>query len=159
VQAPKGGGARERPVADSIAFLGAVEMARLVRDRALSPVEIVDSCLAQIERLQPSLDALVTVVAQQARATATMAEDRVMRGDALGPLHGVPIVITDVLDTAGVRTTRGAALRAQHVPMQDALLVARLKRAGAILLGKANTTPYAAGFGAASELHGPTRNP
>ncbi|MGE0253951.1 MAG: amidase [Alphaproteobacteria bacterium] len=159
MQASKGSNAFERPVADSVAFLGAVEIARLVRERALSPVEIVDSCLAQIERLQPSIDALVAVVAQQARATATMAEDRVMRGDALGPLHGVPIVVTDMLDTAGVRTTCGTARLANHVPAQDALLVARLKRAGAILLGKANTTSYATVFSAASEVHGPTRNP
>lgn len=159
MQAPKGSNALERPVADAVAFLGAVEIARLVRERALSPVEIVDSCLAQIVRLQPSIDALVTVVAQQARATATMAEDGVMRGDALGPLHGVPIVVSDTLDTAGVRTTYGSARLVDHVPMQDALVVARLKRAGAILLGKSNTTPYAAVFGATSEVHGPTHNP
>lgn len=118
----------------------------------MSPVDIVDFCLAQIERMQPSLDALVAAVAQQARATATMAEDRAMRGDALGQLYGVPLIVTDMLDTAGVRTMRGAARLVDHVPTQDALLVARLKRAGSTLLGMANTKPCAAVFTAPSEI-------
>ena len=142
-----------------ITKLSAATMAELVRRHALSPVEIVDACLARIEAANPQLNAMVTLVAQQARATATVAEYRVMRGDTLGPLHGVPVGVCDMTDTAGIRTTYGSPRFKHHVPEADALLVARPKRAGAIVLGKTNVAEFGIGGGTDNRVFGVTRNP
>lgn len=137
----------------------AARLAEGVARKALSPVEVVEAVLGQIERLNGHLHAFCTVTAEAARAEARRAEDAVMRGAPLGRLHGVPFSVKDTLDTAGVRTTMGAARFADRVPPEDAHVVARLRAAGGILLGK-TTTPEMAHKGVTeSALFGVTRNP
>src|SRR5271169_1057719 len=125
-----------------LAFTSAAELARLIARRELSPVELVDAALARIERAQPALNAFITVTAEPARAAARAAEAAVMRGEALGPLFGVPFSVKDLVNTAGVRTTFGSAALADNVPWADSVAVARLKQAGAILIGKTTTPEF-----------------
>ena len=139
--------------------LTALELRRLIGTKDVSPVEVLDAHLATIERLNPTLNAIVTLAAEQAREAALEAEKAVLRGDDLGPLHGLPVVIKDVTDTAGIRTTYASPLYADHVPVEDAEVVARLRRAGAIILGKTNTPEFAAGANTVNEVFGATRNP
>jgi len=140
-------------------FMPATAAARLIRKRALSPVEYVDAVLEAIERTQPMLNAYATVTADAARAQARVAEQAVMAGKELGPLHGIPINIKDLFATKGVRTAHGSAILADNVSSQDDILVTRLKDAGAIMVGK-STTPE---FGHKGHTDGPsfgiTRNP
>jgi aspartyl-tRNA(Asn)/glutamyl-tRNA(Gln) amidotransferase subunit A len=140
-------------------FMPATAAARLIRRRALSPVEYVDAVLAAIERTQPTLNAYATVTADAARAEARIAEEAVMAGRALGPLHGIPVNIKDLFVTKGVRTAYGSAILADNIPSQDDILVTRLRDAGAIMVGK-STTPE---FGHKGHTDGPsfgiTRNP
>ena len=116
-------------------YMSAQRAAALIRRRKLSPVELVEAVLAQIERIAP-LNAFVTVLHEQARADARSAEQAVMRGDALAPLHGVPVHVKDQVDTAGIRTTLGSAIFADNVPVRDDTLITQLRAAGAILVGK-----------------------
>ncbi|HLB15128.1 MAG TPA: amidase family protein [Burkholderiales bacterium] len=139
--------------------LPARELARLVREKQASPVDILDAHLAAIERANPAVNAIVTVALEQAREAARAAEAAVMRGEALGPLHGVPVGIKDITPTAGIRTTWGSALFADHVPAEDAEVVRRIKRAGAIVIGKTNTPEFAAGGNTVNRVFGATRNP
>jgi aspartyl-tRNA(Asn)/glutamyl-tRNA(Gln) amidotransferase subunit A len=125
-----------------LAFTPAAELARLIASRALSPVELVDGVLARIERAQPTLNPFITVTAKAARAAARAAEAVLMRGDALGPLFGVRFSVKDLVNTAGVRTTFGSVALADNVPSADSVAVARLKRAGAILIGKTTTPEF-----------------
>jgi aspartyl-tRNA(Asn)/glutamyl-tRNA(Gln) amidotransferase subunit A len=140
-------------------FMPATTAASLIRKRALSPVEYVDAVLGAIERTQPTLNAYATVTADAARAQARVAEQAVMAGEQLGPLHGIPINIKDLFATKGVRTAHGSAILADNIPSQDDILVTRLKDAGAIMVGK-STTPE---FGHKGHTDGPsfgiTRNP
>ncbi len=140
-------------------FMPATAAARLIRKRALSPVEYVDAVLEAIETKQPMLNAYATVTADAARAQARVAEQAVMAGEELGPLHGIPINIKDLFATMGVRTAYGSAIHADNIPSQDDILVTRLKDAGAIMVGK-STTPE---FGHKGHTDGPsfgiTRNP
>ena len=142
-----------------LAFMPATELCRLIRRREISPVEAADRALARIDRVNPVVNAYCTVAADQARAAAREAEAAVVRGDALGPLHGVPVAIKDMSLTAGIRTTFGSRLFADYVPTEDALDVARLKQAGAIVIGKTNTPEFAAGPNTVNVLFGATRNP
>jgi amidase len=135
------------------------ELAALIRARKLSPVELLDAHLAVIERLNPRLNAFVTLVPEQARAAAQAAEAAVAGGGPLGPLHGLPVAIKDVTLTAGIRTTYASPLYRDFVPDEDAEAVGRLKQAGAIALGKTNTPEFAAGANTVNELFGATRNP
>jgi len=137
----------------------ATELASLIATRAVSPVEVLDAHLATIARVNPQLNAIVTLVADAARALAGDAEAAVMRGDVLGPLHGLPVAIKDVTPTAGIRTTYGSPLFRDNVPGEDAEAVRRLKAAGAIVLGKTNTPEFAAGANTFNEVFGVTRNP
>jgi amidase len=139
--------------------LAARELARLVREKQASAVEILAAHLAAIERANPAVNAIVTVALDQAREAARAADAAVMRGEALGPLHGVPVGIKDITPTAGIRTTWGSTLFADHVPAEDAEVVRRIKRAGAIVIGKTNTPEFAAGGNTANRLFGATRNP
>ena|SRR5262245_2897109 len=139
--------------------LPARELAHLVRAKRVSPIEIVNAHLAAIERVNPQVNAIVTLVAEQALAIARSAESAVTRGEALGALHGVPIGIKDTTPTAGIRTTWGSPLLADHVPQEDAEIVARLKRAGAIVIGKTNTPEFAAGANTVNRVFGATGNP
>ncbi len=135
------------------------ELASLIKSRAVSPVEVLDAHLAEIGRKNPKLNAIVTLAADQARVAARAAEDAVMQGTALGPLHGLPIGIKDVTVTAGIRTTFGSPLFEDNVPAEDAEVVRRLKAAGAIVLAKTNTPEFATGANTVNELFGATRNP
>jgi aspartyl-tRNA(Asn)/glutamyl-tRNA(Gln) amidotransferase subunit A len=121
---------------DDLLFLTARQAAALIRRRALSPVEYVNAVLAAAEATQPRLNAFVTLVHEQARAAAKAAEQAVMDGATLGPLHGVPVSVKDQVDTAGIRTTHGSAIFAENVPARDDITVTRLREAGAILIGK-----------------------
>ncbi len=136
--------------------LSAVELRELVRARKASPVEILDAHLAAIARLNPKFNAIVTLVEDQARAAAKKAAD----SDGTGlPLHGLPVVIKDVTLTKGIRTTFGSPLYKDFVPDEDAAAVERLRKAGAIILGKTNTPEFATGANTVNELFGATRNP
>jgi aspartyl-tRNA(Asn)/glutamyl-tRNA(Gln) amidotransferase subunit A len=141
-----------------LAFLGARQLARLVRERTVSPVEITQRYLERIERLDPRLRAYITVTADTALEAARRAEARVMRGAEIGPLHGVPYAVKDQFDTAGVRTTCGSRLLEDHVPAETATTVSRLDAAGGILLGKLNLTEFALG-GTQQFPFGQPRNP
>ena len=143
---------------DDITPLSINRLAELIRKRALSPVEIVEAYLRRIEELNPSLNAIVTLapdVLEQARA----AEASLMRAKAPGPLHGVPLTIKDTIETAGLRTTSGSAIRAGHIPQADAPAVARLKAAGALILGKTNTAEMAMDYTADNPIFGRSCNP
>ena len=134
-------------------------LARLVRERAVSPVEILDAHLDAIAAINPRLNAIVTLAAEQARDAARLAESAVMKNEPLGPLHGLPVAIKDITPTAGIRTTYASPLYKDHVPTEDAEVVRRLKAAGAIILAKTNTPEFAAGAHTTNVLFGPTRNP
>jgi Asp-tRNA(Asn)/Glu-tRNA(Gln) amidotransferase A subunit family amidase len=134
------------------------QLAGLIRRRTLSPVEIVEAYLRRIDEINPSLNAIVTL-APDAIERAREAEAAVMRGASLGLLHGVPLTIKDTIATAGLRTTSGSALRADHVPEKDATAVALLKAAGAIILGKTNTAEMAMDYTADNPVFGRTNNP
>jgi amidase len=134
-------------------------LAARIRDRSISPVELLDAQLKAIARNNPALNAIVTLVADRARDAAIAAEQKIMRGESVGPLHGLPIGIKDITPTAGIRTTYGSPLYADHVPTEDAEVVRRLKAAGAIILAKTNTPEFAAGANTVNSLFGATRNP
>ena len=135
------------------------ELARLIRAGAVSPVEVLDAHLAVIEAVNPKLNAIVTLAAEQARADARLAEIAVGKGEPLGPLHGLPVAIKDITPTAGIRTTFASPLYEDYVPTDDAEVVRRLKAAGAIVLAKTNTPEFACGAYTDNALFGPTRNP
>jgi len=142
----------------SIALLPAHEIARRVRGRELSPVEVLDACMAQVEAHNPRLNAVVTLN-HNAREEARALEARIARGEDVGALAGVPVGIKDVTEVAGVRTTYGSPLFADHVPAEDAEVVRRLRAAGAVILGKTNTPEFAAGGNTFNPVFGLTRNP
>jgi aspartyl-tRNA(Asn)/glutamyl-tRNA(Gln) amidotransferase subunit A len=135
------------------------EAAELLRQEKISPVDLTAACLDRIERLNPVLNAFITVTREGAMAGARMAEDEIQRGQWRGPLHGIPIGLKDLIDTAGVRTTCGSALFADRIPTEDAFVVERLKRAGAVLLGKQNLQEFAYGGTSASSHYGAVHNP
>ena len=144
---------------DDLAYTSAAELAALIARRAVSPVEVVDAVLGHIERAQPALNAFITVCGQEARAAAKGAEAAVMRGDTLGPLHGVPFAVKDLVNTKGVRTTFGSVALAENVPSADSPAVARLKVAGAILVGKTTTPEFGHKCFTEAPLFGRTANP
>jgi aspartyl-tRNA(Asn)/glutamyl-tRNA(Gln) amidotransferase subunit A len=144
---------------DDVLFLSAVEAASLIRRRRLSPVDYVEAVLAAVERSQPTLNAFVTVTADAARAAARDAEAVLARGEATGPLHGVPVSIKDLIDVAGVRTTHGSHVFADNVASADGITPARLKAAGAIIIGKTTTPEFGHKGLTDSPLQGITRNP
>jgi len=135
------------------------ELARLIRDRAVSPVEVLNAHLAAIETLNPKLNAIVTLAEEPAREHARRAEQAVMKGEPLGALHGLPIGVKDITQTAGIRTTFASPLLKDNVPSEDEEVVRRLKAAGAIVLAKTNTPEFACGANTNNALFGPTRNP
>ena len=127
--------------------------------QSVGSVEVLDAHLSVIERLNPQLNAIVTLAAEEARAAARAAEAAVVRGDNVGTLHGLPIGIKDVTLTAGIRTTFGSPLFKDNVPADDAEVVRRLKAAGAIVLAKTNTPEFATGANTVNAVFGATRNP
>ncbi len=142
-----------------ICALSAVEMARLIRQRKLSARETVDAHLAQIERENPRVNAIVTLAADAARKRALEADEAQARGLPPGPLHGLPTAHKDLQLTKGIRTTFGSRIFQDFVPDEDSLLVERVRSYGAILLGKTNTPEFGAGSQTYNEVFGPTRNP
>src|SRR6202795_3816477 len=144
---------------ESLSRKTAVELASLIATKAVSPVEVLDAHLATIARVNPKLNAIVTLVTDGARVLAKQAEAAVMRGDKLGAIYGLPVAIKDVTPTAGIRTTYGSPLFKDNVPTEDAEKVRRLKAAGAVVLGKNNTPEFAAGANTFNDVFGVTRNP
>ena len=136
-----------------------LEAARLVEQRKVSPLELADAVLKQIERAEPKINAFITVVADQARAVARAHEAMIQAGYYLGPLHGIPIALKDNLYTKGIRSTAGSKVLGDFVPEEDATVTARLKSAGAIIVGKTNMHEFAWGGTTDNPHYGPTRNP
>jgi amidase len=137
----------------------AVELAAMMAARAVSPVEVLDAHLAAIARMNPGLNAIVTLAADEARAAARRAEAAIMAGEPLGPLHGLPFGVKDVTHTADIRTTFGSPLFKDFVPAEDAEVARRLRAAGAIVLAKTNTPEFATGANTVNPVFGATRNP
>jgi aspartyl-tRNA(Asn)/glutamyl-tRNA(Gln) amidotransferase subunit A len=137
----------------------ALTLAQQIRTKQVSPVAVVDAVLQRIEALQPKVNAFITVTADEARDAARRAEAKVMAGEPLGPLHGVPFSVKDLLFTRGVRTTMGSLIFANQVPGEDAVPVRRLREAGAILIGKTTTPEFGHKPLTDSPLFGATRNP
>ena len=146
-------------MSEELTLRSATVLRDMVRRRELSPVELLDATLARIDRCNPPLNAICTLAADSARATARELEQRQMRGEDLGALGGVPVGIKDVTQVAGMRTTFGSPLYRDHVPDEDAIVVTRLRAAGAIIIGKTNTPEFAAGGNTFNEVFGRTRNP
>jgi aspartyl-tRNA(Asn)/glutamyl-tRNA(Gln) amidotransferase subunit A len=136
-----------------------VETSDLLRKGKLSPVELTKNCLAQIEKLNPTLNAFITVTAELALTQARAAEAEILRGRWRGPLHGVPLAVKDLIDTAGIRTTAASAVFKDRVPAEDADVVRRLKNAGAVLLGKQNLHECAYGGSSMISYYGEVHNP
>lgn len=134
------------------------QISDLFRQGSLSPVELTEDCLARIEKQNPRLNAFITVTAESARAQARTAEGEIRRGDWRGPLHGVPLALKDLIDTAGVRTTAASAMFRDRIPSEDAEVVRRLKEAGAVLLGKQNLHEFAYGGSSMVSYFGEVRN-
>ena len=144
---------------DDLCARPAHELADLIRQKAVTPVEVLKAHLRAIERINPKVNAICTLDEAGALQAARDAELAVIRNDSVGLLHGLPIGIKDVTPTAGIRTTFGSELYADHIPEEDALVVKRLRKAGAIIVGKTNTPEFAAGANTVNELFGATRNP
>jgi aspartyl-tRNA(Asn)/glutamyl-tRNA(Gln) amidotransferase subunit A len=135
------------------------ELAPRLRRREISPVEITRDCVQQIEKLNPYLNAFITVTAESALAEAREAEAEIGRGEWRGPLHGIPLSLKDLIDTAGVRTTSASALHEHRVPTKDAEVVRRLRQAGAVMLGKNNLHEFAYGGSSLISHFGDAHNP
>ncbi len=144
---------------DNLCFKTATELAQLIRDGSLSAWEVMHAHLAQIERVNPRVNAIVTLVAEQALAQAREADARRAHGDPLGPLHGLPVAHKDLVNTRGIRTTFGSLVYKDFVPDHDQLLVTRLREAGAITVGKTNTPEFGAGSQTFNAVFGATCNP
>ncbi|MSQ06028.1 MAG: Asp-tRNA(Asn)/Glu-tRNA(Gln) amidotransferase GatCAB subunit A [Dehalococcoidia bacterium] len=142
-----------------LCYLSAAELSRGVRDRKLSPVEIVDAHLARIEATEPVLNSFITLLPEQARAAARRAEAEIQAGRRRGPLHGIPVGLKDLFNTAGVRTTSGSRLLDTFIPKEDCTVAARLQRAGGILLGKLNMHQFAYGPTGENPDYGHMHNP
>src|SRR5579863_5404532 len=147
------------PVMTEPCDLSAVELGRLIGRKKLSPVELLASCLGRIEAVNPVLNAVTATAIERAQAEAKTAEKAVMTGAPLRPLHGLPIGIKDLNVTEGIRTTWGSLLYKDHVPDADERMVAAVRHAGAIVVGKTNTPEFGAGANTNNRVYGPTRNP
>ncbi len=145
--------------ATDLCFTPAATLVRLIARRQVSPVEVVRAVLARIEAVNPLLNAYCTVAADPALRAARAAERAVMKRAPRGPLHGVPVSIKDLTETRAIRTTWGSRIFEHHVPDEDALVVARLRAAGAIVVGKTNTSEFGSGANTYNALFGATRNP
>ena len=142
-----------------LAFLTATELAGRIRAGEVSPGEAVENVLARVEASQPTLNAFITVCAEEARAAARAAEAALAAGGDVGKLHGVPVSVKDIINTAGIPTTFGSLLMKDNVPAADAVAVQRLKQAGAIIVGKTTTPEQAHKLLTDAKLFGVTRNP
>jgi amidase len=144
---------------NELVFLSAVEMAQMIRDRTISAVEVLAAHLTQIAQLNPRLNAICTLDEENAHIRAKQADEALARGKNWGPLHGVPITLKDMFETAGLRTTAGYIPLKDYVPKQDATVVARLRAAGAVILGKTNAAELAGNFQSTNSLFPRVNNP
>lgn len=144
---------------DNNRYLGIAEISELIQKGDVSPVELVTECLERNKRLQPKLNAFITVTAEQALREASIAEKEIQNGEWKGPLHGIPVGIKDFFDTAGIRTTAGFAAFKDRVPERNAELVTKLKEAGAIVLGKLNMHELGMGTTSVTSYFGAVHNP
>jgi aspartyl-tRNA(Asn)/glutamyl-tRNA(Gln) amidotransferase subunit A len=149
----------DKPATSNLTWLTLSNASELVRSRKVSPVELTQACLSRIEQLNSKLNAFITVTADSALAQAREAESDIQRGRWKGPLHGIPIALKDLVDTAGVRTTAASGLFKDRIPTQDAEIVRRLKASGAVLLGKLNMHEFAYGGSSVISYFGAVRNP
>ncbi len=145
--------------ATGICDLTIADLSKRIAGGELSPVEVTEAHLARIDALNPAVNAFTTVAHERARAEAKMAEEEIAAGGIRGPLHGVPIGVKDIIDTAGVRTTQGSSFFRNNVPAEDAECVRRLREAGAVMIGKCNTAEFAAESATKNPHHGACRNP
>lgn len=152
-------GGRDKVQPTPLTRLSLAEASELLRARKVSPVELTHACLRRIDELNPKLNAFITVTAESALEQAREAEADLRKGRGKGPLHGIPIALKDLADTAGVRTTAGSGVFKDRVPTQDAEVVRRLRAAGAVLLGKLNMHEFAYGGSSVVSYFGPVRNP
>jgi amidase len=148
-----------KTVNSELCFQTATELVRRIRTREVSVTEVVQEHLAQIERVNPEVNAIVTLTAERALDEARAKDAALARGEAGGPLFGLPVAHKDLVPTRGIRTTFGSRVYRDHVPDQDALLVERLRAAGAVTLGKTNTPEFGAGSQTFNEVFGRTLNP
>ncbi|HEX3738462.1 MAG TPA: amidase [Terriglobales bacterium] len=142
-----------------MALRSIAETAEQLRRKEISPVEVVRECLAAIDRLNPTLNAFITVTAESALADAKKAEQEIQSGNWRGPLHGIPVGLKDLIDTAGVRTTAASAVFRDRIPTGDADVIKKLKKAGAVIVGKQNLHEFAYGGSSLISHYGPVRNP
>src|SRR5579862_464608 len=142
-----------------LCFTSAVEMARLIRTKKLSAREALAAHLKQIERVNPKVNAIVTLVPEMAQDAAAKADEAQAHGETLGPLHGLPVAHKDLIETKGIRTTFGSPLYKDYIPTEDDLVVERMRRAGAIIVGKTNTPEFGSGSQTFNTVFGATRNP
>ena len=143
----------------SFCDMTATDLRQMIGRKDISPVELVEASIERIEMVDPSLNAFVTKNYEAARKTAKIAEKNVLEGELLGLLHGLPIGIKDLEATAGLRTTLGSKLYADHVPTADLGVVANVRTAGGIILGKTNTPEFGAGANTRNLVFGATGNP
>jgi amidase len=134
-------------------------MARLIRAKKLSAREALAAHLKQIERVNPKVNAIVTLVPEIAETAAAKADEMQAHKETLGPLHGLPVAHKDLLETRGIRTTFGSSLYKDYIPAEDDIVVDRMRRAGAIIIGKTNTPEFGAGSQTFNKVFGATRNP
>jgi amidase len=146
-------------VTEALVFATARDLARRIRDKDVSAVEVMQAHLDRIEHVNPLLNAIVTLLPERAMAGARAADAAIARGEATGPLHGLPIAHKDTLATKGIRTTQGSPIYRDHVPEENALIVERLHRAGAIPIGKTNVPEFGAGSQTFNTVFGTTLNP
>src|SRR5262245_17918287 len=144
---------------DELGDLTAIELASRIRRKQVSAREVMTAHLARIERVNPKLNAIVTLVAERAMAEAAKADEAQARKRPLGPLHGLPVAHKDLVDTAGIRTTKGSPFFRDNIPERDALIVTRMRTAGAITVGKTNTPEFGAGSHTFNTVFGATHNP
>jgi len=135
------------------------QLSELFRDKKLSPIDVTRSCLQKIEQLNPTLNAFISVTADEALKQAVDAEKEIMSGRWRGPLHGVPIALKDLVDTAGIKTTAASGVFQNRIPAEDAPLVRQLKNAGGVIVGKTNMHEFAIGSTSHVSFFGPVRNP
>jgi aspartyl-tRNA(Asn)/glutamyl-tRNA(Gln) amidotransferase subunit A len=145
--------------AQQLPQLDLATVSQAAQKKDVSPIELTQACLTRIEKLNPALNAFITVTAESALKEARTAETEIGRGEWKGPLHGIPLAVKDLAETAGVRTTAGSAVLEHFVPSEDAEVVRRLRKAGAILLGKLNLHEFAYGGSGLIGHFGPARNP
>ena len=157
--APASAAQAARQGASELCEMTAVDLAGRLRKKEVSAREVMSAHLTQIEHVNSKVNAIVTLVAEQAMANAARADDTFARGGAVGVLHGLPVAHKDLVDTAGIRTTRGSEFYRDNIPSHDALIVTRIRAAGAITVGKTNTPELGAGSQTFNAVFGATRNP